>query len=223
MATVAEASSRAYRGFVGAQHFMDYFRGATPIDVIERMTLGSRPSRRLGQDAALSNLRAIPWVFAWSQARAVIPGWYGVGSGLRAAVEQHGEEVLREMGRDWPFFKTFLDDISMVLAKGDMGIAGMFSQLAGKELHGEFFPRVEAEHALTREWVLRLNGNEFLLEHDQRLALSIRLRNPYVDPISVLQADLLKRWRASDREDEALLRALVASVNGVSQGVQNTG
>jgi len=127
------------------------------------------------------------------------------------------------MGRDWPFFKTFLDDISMVLAKGDMGIAGMFSQLAGKELHDEFFPRVQAEHALTREWVLRLNGNEFLLEHDQRLALSIRLRNPYVDPISVLQADLLKRWRASGREDEALLRALVASVNGVSQGVQNTG
>ncbi|MCR6685553.1 phosphoenolpyruvate carboxylase [Pseudoxanthomonas sp.] len=223
MDTVAQASSQAYRGFVGAPRFMDYFRSATPIDVIERMTLGSRPSRRLGQDAALSNLRAIPWVFAWSQARAVIPGWYGVGSGLQAAVERHGEEVLREMGRDWPFFKTFLDDISMVLAKGDMGIAGMFSQLAGEELHAAFFPRIEAEHALTREWVLRLNGNEWLLQHDQRLALSIRLRNPYVDPISVLQADLLKRWRASDREDDALLRALVASVNGVAQGVQNTG
>ena len=223
MATVAEASSQAYRGLVGAPRFMDYFRGATPIDVIERMTLGSRPSRRLGQDAALSNLRAIPWVFAWSQARAVLPGWYGVGSGLKAAVEQHGEEVLREMGRDWPFFKTFLDDVSMVLAKGDMGIAAMFSRLAGEELHADFFPRIEAEHARTRDWVLRLNGNEWLLQHDQRLALSIRLRNPYVDPISVLQADLLARWRASGREDEALLRALVASVNGVSQGVQNTG
>ena len=223
MATVAEASSQAYRGLVGAPRFMDYFRGATPIDVIERMTLGSRPSRRLGQDAALSNLRAIPWVFAWSQARAVLPGWYGVGSGLKAAVEQHGEEVLREMGRDWPFFKTFLDDVSMVLAKGDMGIAQMFSRLAGEELHADFFPRIEAEHARTRDWVLRLNGNEWLLQHDQRLALSIRLRNPYVDPISVLQADLLARWRASGREDEALLRALVASVNGVSQGVQNTG
>ncbi|AKC86170.1 phosphoenolpyruvate carboxylase [Pseudoxanthomonas suwonensis] len=223
MATVSEASSRAYRGLVGAPRFMDYFRSATPIDVIERMTLGSRPSRRLGQDAALSNLRAIPWVFAWSQARAVVPGWYGVGSGLQAAVDEYGEDALREMGRDWPFFKTLLDDVSMVLAKGDMGIAGMFSRLAGQELHGEFFPRIEAEHALTREWVLRLNGNEFLLQHDQRLALSIRLRNPYVDPISVLQADLLERWRASGREDEALLRALVASVNGVSQGVQNTG
>jgi len=223
MATVAEASSAVYRDFVGAPRFMDYFRTATPIDVIERMTLGSRPSRRLGQDAALSNLRAIPWVFAWSQARAVIPGWYGVGSGLQAAVREHGEEVLREMGRDWPFLKTFLDDISMVLAKGDMGIAAMFSQLAGAELHAEFFPRIQDEHALTREWVLRLNGNEWLLQHDQRLALSIRLRNPYVDPISVLQVDLLRRWRASGREDDALLRALVASVNGVSQGVQNTG
>ncbi|WP_028919232.1 phosphoenolpyruvate carboxylase [Pseudoxanthomonas suwonensis] len=223
MATVAEASSAAYRTFVGAPRFMDYFRGATPIDVIERMTLGSRPSRRLGEDAALSNLRAIPWVFAWSQARAVIPGWYGLGTGLKAAVDRHGEDALREMGRDWPFFKTMLDDVSMVLAKGDMGIAGMFSKLAGEELHGEFFPRIEAEHALTKEWVLRLNGNEWLLQHDQRLALSIRLRNPYVDPISVLQADLLARWRASGREDDVLLRALVAAVNGVSQGVQNTG
>jgi len=223
MATVAEASSAAYRAFVGAPRFMDYFRGATPIDVIERMTLGSRPSRRLGQDAALSNLRAIPWVFAWSQARAVIPGWYGLGTGLKVAVERHGEDALREMGRDWPFFKTMLDDVSMVLAKGDMGIAGMFSKLAGEALHAEFFPRIEAEHALTKEWVLRLNGNEWLLQHDQRLALSIRLRNPYVDPISVLQADLLARWRASGREDDGLLRALVAAVNGVSQGVQNTG
>ena len=223
MDTVAEASSVAYRALVGAPRFMDYFRSATPIDVIERMTLGSRPSRRLGEDAALSNLRAIPWVFAWSQARAVIPGWFGVGSGLQAAVERHGEEVLREMAADWPFFRTFLDDISMVLAKGDMGIAEMFSRLAGDELHAQFFPRIRDEHARTRDWVLRLNGHEFLLQHDQRLALSIRLRNPYVDPISVLQADLLRRWRASGREDDALLRALVASVNGVSQGVQNTG
>ncbi len=223
MDTVATASSVAYRGLVGAPRFMDYFRSATPIDVIERMTLGSRPSRRLGQDAALSNLRAIPWVFAWSQSRAVIPGWFGVGTGLQAAVEQHGEEVLREMAADWPFFRTFLDDISMVLAKGDMGIAEMFSRLAGETLHGEFFPRISDEHARTRDWLLRLNCNEYLLQHDQRLALSIRLRNPYVDPISVLQADLLRRWRASGREDEDLLRALVASVNGVSQGVQNTG
>ncbi|RYZ71958.1 MAG: phosphoenolpyruvate carboxylase [Lysobacteraceae bacterium] len=219
---VSGASSRAYRDFVGAPRFMDYFRNATPIDVIERMTLGSRPSRRLGEDAALANLRAIPWVFAWSQSRAVIPGWYGVGSGLQAVVDEGGEDTLHEMARDWPFFRTFLDDISMVLAKGDLSIAEMFSRMSGP-LHGEFFPRIVREHALTLQWVLRLSGDAWLLQHDQRLALSIRLRNPYVDPISVLQVDLLKRWRDSGREDETLLRALVASVNGVSQGVQNTG
>lgn len=222
MDIVAEHSTRAYRSFVGDAEFMRYFRLATPIDVIERMTLGSRPSRRLGQDAALDNLRAIPWVFAWSQARAVIPGWYGVGSGLRAAVEAGHEDTLREMAADWPFFRTFLDDIAMVLSKGDLNIAEMFSRLAGP-LHERFFPRIRDELALTKGWVKSLTGQASLLQHDPRLALSIRLRNPYIDPISVLQVDLLQRWRATDGEDEDLLRALVACVNGVSQGVQNTG
>ena len=222
MDLVAERSTVAYRGFVGAPDFMQYFRLATPIDVIERMTLGSRPSRRLGQDAALSNLRAIPWVFAWSQARAVIPGWYGVGSGLQAAVEAGHEDSLREMAQDWPFFRTFLDDIAMVLSKGDLNIAELFSRLAGP-LHARFFPRIRDELALTKHWVKTLLGQRSLLQHDPRLALSIRLRNPYIDPISVLQVDLLQRWRATDGEDEELLRALVACVNGVAQGVQNTG
>jgi phosphoenolpyruvate carboxylase len=222
MARVAEQSSQAYRAFVGDPQFMNYFRQATPIDVIERMTLGSRPSRRLGQDAALGNLRAIPWVFAWSQARAAIPGWFGVGSGLQAAADAGQEDLLREMAHDWPFFETFLDDMSMVLSKGDIHIAEQFSRLAGP-LHDQFFPRIGEELALTKRWVMRLSGQQELLEHDPRLALSIRLRNPYIDPISTLQVDLLQRWRASDRQDEALLRALVACVNGVSQGVQNTG
>ncbi len=222
MDTVASESTRAYRQFVEAPRFMDYFRSATPIDVIERMTLGSRPSRRLGEDAALDNLRAIPWVFAWSQARAVIPGWYGVGSGLQAVADAGGEDALLEMARDWPFLRTLLDDVAMVLAKGDLAIAEMFSRMSGP-LHDEFFPMIQREHALTQDWVLRLTGGEWLLQNDQRLALSIRLRNPYIDPISVLQADLLGRWRETGREDDALLRALVASINGVSQGVQNTG
>jgi phosphoenolpyruvate carboxylase len=222
MDIVAEHSTVAYRSFVGDAEFMRYFRLATPIDVIERMTLGSRPSRRLGQDAALDNLRAIPWVFAWSQARAVIPGWYGVGSGLNAAVAAGHEDTLREMAADWPFFRTFLDDIAMVLSKGDLNIAEMFSRLAGP-LHARFFPRIRDELALTKGWVKSLTRQASLLQHDPRLALSIRLRNPYIDPISVLQVDLLQRWRATDGEDEDLLRALVACVNGVSQGVQNTG
>ncbi|MEN5101615.1 phosphoenolpyruvate carboxylase [Stenotrophomonas sp. TWI809] len=222
MDLIAQKSADAYRAFVGQKDFMQYFRLATPIDVIERMTLGSRPSRRLGEDAALSNLRAIPWVFAWSQARAVIPGWYGVGSGLQAAIDAGHEDILKEMARDWPFFSTFLDDIAMVMSKGDLTIAEQFSQLSGA-LHGRFFPQIQGELDLTSQWILALTGQDTLLQHDQRLALSIRLRNPYIDPISVLQGDLLRRWRESGGEDDDVLRALVACVNGVSQGVQNTG
>jgi len=222
MDLVAQKSAEAYRAFVGQNDFMQYFRLATPIDVIERMTLGSRPSRRLGEDAALTNLRAIPWVFAWSQARAVIPGWYGVGSGLQAAIEAGHGDTLKEMARDWPFFSTFLDDIAMVLSKGDITIAEQFSLLSGP-LHTRFFPQIQRELALTAQQILALTGQDALLQHDQRLALSIRLRNPYIDPISVLQVDLLRRWRESGGEDDAVLRALVACVNGVSQGVQNTG
>ncbi|WP_447784196.1 phosphoenolpyruvate carboxylase [Stenotrophomonas bentonitica] len=222
MDLVARKSAEAYRAFVGQPDFMQYFRQATPIDVIERMTLGSRPSRRLGQDAALTNLRAIPWVFAWSQARAVIPGWYGVGSGLQAAIDAGHADTLQEMARDWPFFSTFLDDIAMVLSKGDITIAEQFSQLAGP-LHDRFFPQIQHELALTGRQILAITGQDELLQHDQRLTLSIRLRNPYIDPISVLQVDLLRRWRDSGGEDDEVLRALVACVNGVSQGVQNTG
>ena len=222
MDLVAAKSAEAYRTFVGQPDFMQYFRQATPIDVIERMTLGSRPSRRLGQDAALGNLRAIPWVFAWSQARAVIPGWYGVGSGLQAAIDAGHAATLQEMTRDWPFFSTFLDDIAMVLSKGDITIAEQFSRLSGP-LHDRFFPQIQRELALTGRLILDITGQEELLQHDQRLALSIRLRNPYIDPISVLQVDLLRRWRESGGEDDEVLRALVACVNGVSQGVQNTG
>jgi len=222
MEHIAADSATAYRAFVGHAQFMHYFRQATPVDVIERMTLGSRPSRRLGTDAALSNLRAIPWVFAWSQARAMVPGWFGVGSGLQSAADAGHEETLREMAHDWPFFDIFLDDVAMVLSKGDLHIAEQFSQLSG-ELHDVFFPIIRQELALTIHWLKRLNGQSELLAHDPRLALSIRLRNPYIDPISLLQLDLLQRWRASEREDEQLLRALVACVNGVAQGIQNTG
>lgn len=221
MALVAEHSRRAYRALVGHREFMTWFRAATPIDVIERMNLGSRPARRLGTDAGLDNLRAIPWVFAWGQARASVPGWYGLGSGLQAAVAAGHGDTLAEMAAHWPFFQTLLDDAAMVLSKGDITIAEGFSALAGP-LHGLFFPMLRGEHALTLHWLGRLTGRA-LLADDPRLAQSIRLRNPYIDPMSVLQLDLLQRWRAGGCQDEALLQALKACVNGVAQGLQNTG
>jgi phosphoenolpyruvate carboxylase len=188
--------------------------------VIERMTLGSRPARR--GSAGIASLRAIPWVFAWSQCRATLTGWYGVGSALERAAAEVGEEILREMAHEWPFFRTLLDDVEMVMAKSDLAIAALFSRLAG-ELHGRFFPLIEAEFQRTEHWILRLKNTATLLEQDPRLALSIRLRNPYVDPMSLLQIDLLSRWRASGSSDDALFRALVTTVNGVSEGLQNTG
>jgi len=223
MDLLASHSTQAYRALVEHRDFMAWFRQATPVDVIERMTLGSRPARRLGSDAGLSNLRAIPWVFAWSQARAGIPGWYGVGSGLQAAVTAGHEPALRQMAQQWPFFKAFLDDVAMVLSKGDITIAESFSALSGP-LHGIFFPQLRGEHALAVHWLGRLTGQPSLLAQDPRLELSIRLRNPYIDPMSVLQVDLLRRWRAAgSQDDDPLLRALKACVNGVAQGLQNTG
>jgi phosphoenolpyruvate carboxylase len=221
MTAMAAESRRAYRAFVDREGFVDYFRAATPIDVIEQMALGSRPSRRRSM-RGVEDLRAIPWVFAWTQCRSIITGWYGLGTALEAAAAKHGEETLREMARDWPFFANALDDVEMVLAKCDLDIAEAFSKLAGS-LHDTFFGMIREEFERTRRWLLKLKRSEELLRDDPRLSLSIRLRNPYVDPMSLLQVDLLQRWRATERKDDHLLRALVACVNGVAQGLQNTG
>ena len=222
MARLAADGETAYRELVAdTPGFVDYFRAATPIDVIERMTLGSRPARR-GGNRGIAGLRAIPWVFAWTQCRSNLPGWYGVGRAFEAAAARGDEDTLREMARDWAFFRTLVEDLEMVLAKSDLGIAERFSELAGP-LHATIFPGLAAEFARTIDWVLRLRGNEQLLAGDPRLALSIRLRNPYTDPMSLIQADLLQRWRASGAPDDAAFAALVSTVHGVAQALQNTG
>jgi phosphoenolpyruvate carboxylase len=221
MDTLSATSRRSYRDFVERAGFVDYFRSATPVDVIEQMTLGSRPASRRSM-RGVQDLRAIPWVFAWTQCRSILPGWYGLGSALEQGVQQFGEEALAEMARDWPFFCNLLDDVEMVLAKCDLDIAEAFSKLSGP-LHDEFFGLIRDEFARTRHWLLQLKGSDVLLRGEPRLAASIRLRNPYVDPMSLLQVDLLQRWRAGERSDDAVLQALVACVNGVAQGLQNTG
>lgn len=221
MAALSRYGREAYRAFVAAPQFVEYFRLATPIDVIERMTLGSRPSRR-GTMKGVESLRAIPWVFAWTQCRAVLTGWYGLGSALERGAQIFGEARLVEMARDWAFFSTLLDDVDMLLAKCDISVAERYSRLAGP-LHDSFFPMVREEFGRTARWVLRIKNADRLLAADPRLADSIRLRNPYVDPINFLQIDLLARWRAGGAEDDSLLHALVATVNGIAQGLQNTG
>ncbi|MGN2242387.1 phosphoenolpyruvate carboxylase [Frateuria sp. GZRR33] len=221
MEVLAAHSRRHYRTLVEREGFVDYFRTATPIDVVERMTLGSRPASRRNM-RGVEDLRAIPWVFAWTQCRSIITGWYGLGSALEQGAGTFGEQALADMARDWPFFANALDDVAMVLAKCDLDIAEAFSRLAG-ELHAPFFGLIREEYERTHHWLRRLKGGSTLLSDNPRLAVSIRLRNPYVDPMSLLTVDLLARWRAGGSGDDALLRALVACVNGVSQGLQNTG
>jgi len=221
-ADIADVARSHYRGLVyETPGFVEYFRAATPIDVIERLRIGSRPSKR-GNAGGVSSLRAIPWVFAWSQNRCGLTAWLGVGTGLAHGIEKYGHQTVAEMARDWPFLATLVDDVEMVLAKSDLGIFERYSRLAG-DAHAVFYPGIAEEFARTQDAILSLKGQAALLDGDFRLRQSIRLRNPYVDPISLLQVDLLARWRAAGRPEDALFHALVTTVNGIAAGVQNTG
>jgi len=170
----------------------------------------------------VEDLRAIPWVFAWTQCRAVLPGWFGFGSGLMAAIEEHGLEPVRGAAREWPFLATLLSDVEMVLAKSDLDIAARYAELAG-DVGARLFPQLQAEHGRSVAAVLEISSSRELLERDPTLQRSIRLRNPYVDPLSFVQVDLLRRWRASDRNDPELERVLVQTVRGIARGLRNTG
>src|SRR3984957_9013249 len=222
MQTIAARSLAAYRELVfGSAGFFDYFRAATPLDVIERMHIGSRPAARAGGDGVRA-LRAIPWVFAWTQSRHMLPGWFGFGSGLSAALEQHGDAVLGEMVAHWPFFSHLLDDVEAMLARTDLDIASHYDALAGDALRTQANP-IRSEYELTVAHVLRLRGAARLLDSDPTLQRSIKLRNPYIDPMHLMQVDLLQRWRATGREDRALFSALRATISGIAQGLQATG
>jgi phosphoenolpyruvate carboxylase len=222
MATIATISLAAYRGLVfGAPHFFDYFRAATPLDVIERMHIGARPATREGGEG-LAALRPIPWVFAWTQSRHMLPGWFGFGSGLQAAFERHGIAPFGPMLADWPFFGHLIDDIEAMLARTDLALAAHYDALAG-DAYAPIAAEIRAEYQLTVQGVLRLRGCDRLLDRDTTLQRSIRLRNPYVDPMHFMQVDLLKRWRASDRRDAELFAALRATISGIALGLQATG
>ena len=223
---IARDSRAAYRALVyDDPEFVEYFRLATPIDVIQRMEIGSRPASRQNDSDPrheIERLRAIPWVFAWTQSRHVLPGWYGLGTALDRAVERHGTDLLTEMVRDWPFLRALIDDVEMVLATAQLPIAARYASLAGA-LGERYFPTIRAEFDRAVDNVLRLKQTPALLAADPVLQRSIGLRNPYVAPMSLLQIDLLGRWRATGRSDEDLFRALLASVRGIAQGLQSTG
>ncbi len=222
MRTIASRSFDAYRGLVfDSPRFAEFFRAVTPLDVIERMHIGSRPAVRASGEGIVA-LRPIPWVFAWTQSRHMLPGWFGFGSGVRAAIAEHGESVVREMLTAWPFFSHLLDDVESMLARTDLDIAAHYDALAEESLRIHAEP-IRREYELTVGHVLALRGSERLLDSDPTLQRSIMLRNPYVDPMHLMQVDLLKRWRASERRDPDLFNALRATISGIAQGLQATG
>ncbi len=223
---MAESSSRFYRELVyETPGFMEFFRQATPIDLIEGLRLGSRPSRR-SRGGDLRELRAIPWVFAWTQSRHFIPAWYGLGFALEAFASQRdpGMELLREMYRGWPFFALLIDNAEVSLAKTDLYIARRYEDLCRDASLREKFSRlIEQEFDRSVRTVLAVTQSSRLLERQPVLEESIRLRNPYVDPLNFLQIRFLEEWRRAWRPKPELLHLLQITVGGIAFGMKSTG
>ena len=219
--TLADASREAYRGLAYDPAFFEYFRAVTPIDVIERMQIGSRSIHR-EENRGIDGLLPVPWVFAWTQTRHMIPGWYGAGTGLRVALEKYGLPRMREAYTNWFFLRNLLDDVETMLARADIDIAEQYQALAPEPLR-HYFINIRTEYEAAREHILAIKDSRNLLDTDPTLQRSIQLRNPYVDPMNLMQVDLLQRWRSTERRDRDLFEALLASIAGIAQGLQSTG
>jgi phosphoenolpyruvate carboxylase len=220
---LAAVSRQQYRRLVhGDAAFYSWFQAVTPIDVITRMQIGSRPAVRPGKEEGFEALRAVPWVFAWTQSRHMLPGWYGAGTGLHTAIDEMGLAVARSAYQEWTFFTTLVDDLEASLARVDLDIAAAYEALADPGLK-VFATRTREEFALVRQQVLEIKQASALLDRDQTMQRAIELRNPYVDPINLLQVDLLRRWRESGRQDRDLFEALLACTAGIAEGLQSTG
>jgi phosphoenolpyruvate carboxylase len=216
METAADAAREAYRGLLDTEGFVGYFEEATPIRVIEELNLGSRPASR-SDERTVEDLRAIPWVFSWTQARCILPGWFGLGTGLEAYLDSGGDiESLRRLYEEWPFFRTTLDNAALSLARTDLEIAAEYAALADDR--EAFFPRIEAEYDRCVELVEAITGRERLPPREW-MSENLRRRNPYVDPLNLLQVRLLDRDERTDLEE----RTLRLTVKGVAAGMKSTG
>ena len=215
----------AYRSLVyGTEGFVAYFRGATPIAEIAELNIGSRPASRTAS-TRIEDLRAIPWVFSWGQCRLMLPGWYGVGSAVDAWLGERpdGFALLREMHGRWPFFRSVLSNMAMVLAKTDLAVASRYAELvADPAVRAQVFARIGDEHGRTVRAYFAITGRTHLLDDNPTLARSIRNRFPYLDPLNHLQVELLRRFRAG-QTDERTRRAIHLTINGLAAGLRNSG
>ena len=218
MEQAAGAAREEYRDLLETEGFLPYFEAATPIGVIEELNMGSRPASR-STERSVGDLRAIPWVFSWTQCRCILPGWYSLATGLDAYLEGGGsQETLTEMYRDWPFFRTMLNNAALALARTEMGVAAEYASLADQPHRERIFPRLRGEYERAVELVTAITGREQLAEADW-LAKSFERRNPYVDPLNELQTRLLAKSERSEYEEQTLR----LTVKGIAAGMKNTG
>jgi len=225
MDTMSQRALEYYREKIAENsEVLSYFEDATPYRELELARIGSRPARRT-ESGGFAELRAIPWGFGWMQSRHVLPAWFGVGFALESFAQSDTarEGFLQEMMREFPLFNDLIHNVEMGLAKADFGIAGLYANLVeSQSLRDRVFGMIVEEFERTRRAVLRVSEQSTLLEKNPVLARSIRLRNPYVDPLSLIQVELLRRKRAGE-DDEDLNYALGATINGIAAGLRNTG
>jgi len=220
METLSQSAFRAYRSLVyGTDGFLTFFRQMTPLLEISQLKIGSRPASRTNSQR-IEDLRAIPWVFSWAQARVMLPGWYGVGQALRSFGDTG---LLREMLEAWPFFRATMDNLEMVLSKSDMGIAACYATLVeDTALRESIFGRIRDTWVATQEGLLTITGQTRLLEAHPALGASIRLRLPYVEPLNLLQVELLKRHRGGEK-DPRVREGIQLSINAIATALRNSG
>ena len=228
MDEISEVAFQKYRSLVEHPKFIEYFQTATPIELVEFLNIGSRPSRRKKASMSIDDLRAIPWVFSWTQCRANISSWFGIGSAIEQWCQSDSakQQELNEMYREWLFFRTLFNNVHLGLARADMDIAALYAELAAPDAR-VVFDLIKDEFALTSTCVLQVTGHQELLETEQWLQHSIRVRNPYVDPLNYIQVALLERLRnetdLADADKTEIRRLLADSVNGIAAGLQNVG